>query len=202
MPLRGVCFSRLFPSPLLPLSGEVGPEEDQEEEEEQSPRGRSEEQERTDVLGSHDEALALLGPRVALLVRSVDQRVRPLVLLDVLAERLDRLGQGPPLHLGLIPEVFDLLLDAFFIHGDGGCGRRTGGAGIRLLRLVLSRRDANTHDGLGEQSTHWFPSRALAHRHPSRRFFAETGRTCGCASCHRRSREPRAGIRATAALIH
>lgn len=118
---------RVAVSLLLPLSGEVRPEEEEKEEEEESPGGRGQQQERTDVLGSHDEALALLGPRVALLVRGVDQRVRPLVLLNVLAQRLDRLGQRPPLHLGLIPEVFDLLLDAFFIHGDGGgSGRRTG----------------------------------------------------------------------------
>lgn len=106
-------------SPLV--SGEiiVRPEEYQQENQEAGRRS----QESTDVLGSHDETFAFLGPRVAFLVRGVDQWVCPLVLLNVLPQRLDRLGKGPPFHLCLVPEVLDLLFDALFIHGGVGGGR-------------------------------------------------------------------------------
>lgn len=62
-------FVRRIPASLL-VSGKiiVWPEEDQQENQEAGRRT----QERTDVLGSHDETFAFLGPRVALLVGGVD----------------------------------------------------------------------------------------------------------------------------------
>lgn len=56
--------------PSAGASGEivVRPKEDQQENQEAGRRS----QERTDVLGSHDETFALLSPRVALLIRGVD----------------------------------------------------------------------------------------------------------------------------------
>lgn len=65
----GAFRSRESPASLL-VSAEiiVRPEEYQQQNQEAG--GRS--QERTDVLGSHDETFAFLGPRVALLVGGVD----------------------------------------------------------------------------------------------------------------------------------
>jgi len=64
----------------------------------------------------HEAALPLLHPRVVLLVRGVDEGVGLLVLLDVLLHRFDALGQRPPLHLGLVVHVGDLLLEAVPVH--------------------------------------------------------------------------------------
>lgn len=96
---------------------EVGQDQHDGQEEDEASRRR---EQQADGLGSHDEALALLRPRVVLLVRGVDQWICPLVLLDVLPKRLNRFREGPPLHLGLVPEIFDLLLQAVLIH-SGRC---------------------------------------------------------------------------------
>lgn len=60
---------------------EVGQDQHHGQQEDETGRWRDQQ---TDGLGSHDEALALLRPGVAFLVRGVDQRIRPLVLLNVL----------------------------------------------------------------------------------------------------------------------
>lgn len=65
----------------------------------------------------HDDAFALLRPRVVLLVGCVDQRIVLLVLLHVLSHRGDALRQWPPLHRGLVLHVLDLLLQCVTVHG-------------------------------------------------------------------------------------
>jgi len=56
----------------------------------------------------------------------VDQRIRLLVLLDVLLHGLDALGERPSFHLGLVVHVGDLLFQRVSVHFEIQLGGRLG----------------------------------------------------------------------------
>lgn len=65
---------------------------------------------------SHNGTFSLFSPWVVFLVRGVDQRILRLVLLDVLSQSLDGLGEWPTLHHCLVSHVFNLLAECFLVH--------------------------------------------------------------------------------------
>lgn len=68
------------------------------------------------VVLLHDDALALLSPRVVFLVGCVDQWVVLLVFLNILPHRGDAFWQWPAFHGCLVFHVLDLLLQCVLVH--------------------------------------------------------------------------------------